>query len=161
MQVDGETLRLQLWDTAGQERFRALIPSYVRDADTCLIVIDVSIQSSLEGVDKWLDFVRESRGQDAMIFLIGNKSDIGEREVSKKELEDYAEKHSYPYIEVSAKNGSNIHLLFRKIAEKLIESKSGVTKDTESSKVENKERPAIELKKDEVSADTGKQACQC
>lgn len=143
MQVDGETLRLQLWDTAGQERFRALIPSYVRDADTCLIVIDVSIQSSLEGVDKWLDFVRESRGQDAMIFLIGNKSDIGEREVAKKELEDYAEKHGYPYIEVSAKNGSNIHLLFRKIAEKLIEGKSGVGKDTESSKVESKERPAI------------------
>lgn len=70
-----------------------------------------------------------------MIFLIGNKSDIGEREVSKKELEDYAEKHNYPYVEVSAKNGSNIHLLFRKIAEKLIEGKSGVAKETESSKV--------------------------
>lgn len=86
MQVEGETLRLQLWDTAGQERFRALIPSYVRDADTCLIVIDVSLRSSLEGVDKWLDFVRESRGQDALIFLVGNKSDIAEREVPKKEL---------------------------------------------------------------------------
>jgi small GTP-binding protein len=84
MQIEGETLRLQLWDTAGQERFRALIPSYVRDADACLIVIDVSIRASLEGVDKWLDFVRESRGQEAMIFLVGNKSDIAEREVSKK-----------------------------------------------------------------------------
>ena len=70
---------MQLWDTAGQERFRALIPSYVRGADTCLIVIDVSLRSSLEGVDKWLDFVRESRGQDALIFLVGNKSDIAER----------------------------------------------------------------------------------
>jgi hypothetical protein len=35
-------------------------------------------------VDKWLDFVRESRGQEAMIFLVGNKSDIAEREVAKK-----------------------------------------------------------------------------
>ena len=58
MQVEGETLRLQLWDTAGQERFRALIPSYVRDADACLIVVDVSLHASLDGVDKWLDFVR-------------------------------------------------------------------------------------------------------
>jgi GTPase SAR1 family protein len=58
----------------------------------------VSQKSSLDGVDKWLDFVRESRGQDALIFLIGNKSDIVEREVSKKELEEYAEKNSYPYI---------------------------------------------------------------
>jgi GTPase SAR1 family protein len=47
-------------------------------------VIDVSIRASLEGVDRWLDFVRESRGQEAMIFLVGNKSDIAEREVSKK-----------------------------------------------------------------------------
>lgn len=60
-----------------------------------------------------------------MIFLVGNKSDIAEREVPKKELEEYAEKNRYPYIEVSAKNGNNIHMLFRKIAEKLIESKNG------------------------------------
>jgi small GTP-binding protein len=46
MQVDGETLRLQLWDTAGQERFRSLIPSYVRDADICLIIVDLSVRTS-------------------------------------------------------------------------------------------------------------------
>ncbi|CAM6000481.1 unnamed protein product [Sphagnum balticum] len=86
MQIDGETLRLQLWDTAGQERFRSLIPSYVRDADVCLIVVDVSVRASFEGADKWLDFVRESRGQDALIFMVGNKSDVEEREVGKKEL---------------------------------------------------------------------------
>lgn len=129
MQIEGQTLRLQLWDTAGQQRFRALIPSYVRDADACLIVIDVSIRASLEGVDRWLDFVRESRGQQAMIFLVGNKSDIAQREVSKKQLEDYAEKNRYPYIEVSAKSGSNIALLFRKISEKLIDNKNGVNKE--------------------------------
>jgi GTPase SAR1 family protein len=50
-------------------------------------VIDVSLRASLEGVNKWLDFVIESRGQDALIFLVGNKADIAEREVSKKELE--------------------------------------------------------------------------
>ncbi len=58
LQIDGETIRLQLWDTAGQERFRSLIPSYVRDADCCLIVIDVSCKSTFEGIDKWHDFVR-------------------------------------------------------------------------------------------------------
>ena len=144
MQIEGETLRLQLWDTAGQQRFRALIPSYVRDADACLIVIDVSIRASLEGVDRWLDFVRESRGQEAMIFLVGNKSDIAEREVSKKQLEEYAEKNRYPYIEVSAKSGSNIALLFRKISEKLIDNKNGVNKEvslTNATEKESKNKP--------------------
>lgn len=44
-------------------------------------------------------------------------------------MEEYAEKNRYPYIEVSAKSGSNIHLLFRKISEKLIEGKSGASKE--------------------------------
>lgn len=83
MQIDGETLRLQLWDTAGQERFRSLIPSYVRDADCCLIVIDLTSRSTFEGLDKWLDFVRETRGQDSLIYLVGNKLDL-DREIDKK-----------------------------------------------------------------------------
>ncbi len=81
-----------------------------------MIVLDVSLRSSLEGVDRWLDFVRESRGQDAMIFLVGNKTDITERELTKKEIEEYADKNRYPYLEVSAKSGSNIALLFRRIS---------------------------------------------
>lgn len=111
---------MQLWDTAGQERFRALIPSYVRDADVCLIVIDVGIKATLDGVNRWLDFVRESRGQDALIFIVGNKSDLTDREITKEEAEEYAERNGYPYIEVSAKNGNNIHNLFRKLSERLI-----------------------------------------
>lgn len=165
MQVEGETLRLQLWDTAGQERFRALIPSYVRDADACLIVIDVSLRSSLEGVDKWLDFVREARGQEALIFLVGNKSDIGEREVPKKELEEYAEKNRYPYIEVSAKSGTNIHLLFRKISERLIEGKTGAVKPGDGKKEQPAEQPphqhGLTLKKEELSVGGRLRQCQC
>lgn len=34
-------MRLQLKDTAGLRRFRALLPSYVRDATVAVIVFDV------------------------------------------------------------------------------------------------------------------------
>lgn len=51
----------------------------MRDADACLIVLDVSVRSSIDGIDKWLDFVRESRGHDALVILIGNKSDLSDR----------------------------------------------------------------------------------
>ena len=125
MQIEGENLRLQLWDTAGQERFRSLIPSYVRDADCCLIVLDLSAASSFEGIDRWYDFVREERGQDGLIFFVGNKVDIPEREVQQKDMEKFCEQHGHPYIEVSAKNGTNISSLFRQVAEKLIENKNG------------------------------------
>ncbi len=67
-----------------------------------------------------------------MIFLVGNKSDIAERELTKKEIDEYAEKNRYPYLEVSAKSGSNIALLFRRISEKLIESKNGIVKESQA-----------------------------
>lgn len=104
-----------------------------------------------------------------MIFLIGNKSDITEREVTKKELEDYAEKNRYPYIEVSAKSGNNIALLFRKISEKLIDNKNGTNKEvseTNATEKESKPKPApvsnIELKKKTVEEENSKKVpCEC
>jgi 50S ribosomal subunit-associated GTPase HflX len=76
---------------------------------------------------------------------VGNKADIAEREVTKKELEEYAEKNRYPYIEVSAKSGTGIHSLFRKIAEKLIDIKNGskplVESTTTATDKSNKDLP--------------------
>ena len=46
----------------------------------CLIVLDLSARSSFENLDKWMDFVRDTRGIDeALIFIVGNKSDLEER----------------------------------------------------------------------------------
>jgi len=81
MRIDNETIRLQLWDTAGQERFRSLIPSYVRDADCCLVVVDVSNKQSSEGLSRWFDFISEERGSDGLIVFVGNKIDVEERQV--------------------------------------------------------------------------------
>ncbi|KAI3669261.1 hypothetical protein L6452_40489 [Arctium lappa] len=42
MSVEDTQIQLQLWDTAGHERFRCLIPSYIRDSSTVVIVYDVA-----------------------------------------------------------------------------------------------------------------------
>ena len=61
--------------------------------------------------------------------MVGNKSDILDREIGKNEIEEYAERNKYPFIEVSAKTGNNIHLLFRRLSERLIDNKNGVNKE--------------------------------
>lgn len=50
IQHENQTLRMQLWDTAGQERFRCLIPGYIRDADCCMLVFDVTSKQSIDGI---------------------------------------------------------------------------------------------------------------
>ena len=94
MYLEDRTVRLQLWDTAGQERFRSLIPSYIRDSSVAVVVFDIASKSiantmgilasnglcldrnSFVNTDKWIDDVRAERGNDVIIVLVGNKTDL-------------------------------------------------------------------------------------
>eukprot|EP00736_Rhodelphis_marinus_P013085 Rmarinus@m.13900 len=117
MYLEDRTVRLQLWDTAGQERFRALIPSYIRDSSVAVLVYDITSQQTYKSVDKWIEDVRQERGSDVVIVLVGNKTDlVDKREVSVEEGEAKAKEHNVLFIETSAKTGFNIKALFRKIA---------------------------------------------
>src|SRR5271155_5384762 len=76
-------IRLQLWDTAGQERFRSLIPSYIRDSSVAVVVYDISSMKTFQQTKKWIDDVRGERGNDVIVVLVGNKTDLGD---SKREV---------------------------------------------------------------------------
>jgi Ras-related protein Rab-6A len=91
MYLDDRTVRLQLWDTAGQERFRSLIPSYIRDSSVAVVVYDVTSMApmgidllivgrvSFQNTAKWVDDVRAERGNDVIIVLVGNKTDLNDK----------------------------------------------------------------------------------
>jgi len=79
MYLEDRTVRLQLWDTAGQERFRSLIPSYIRDSSVAVIVYDVTNRASFLSVNRWLEEVKNERGEDVILVLVGNKTDQTER----------------------------------------------------------------------------------
>ena len=120
MYLEDRTVRLQLWDTAGQERFRSLIPSYIRDSSVAVVVYDISSRKSFENTRKWVDDVRGERGQDVIIVLVGNKTDLGDkREVTQQMGEEEAKRCGALFVETSAKVGANVKGLFRRIAQAL------------------------------------------
>ncbi|ORE16690.1 putative YPT6-GTP-binding protein of the rab family [Rhizopus microsporus] len=120
MYLEDKTVRLQLWDTAGQERFRSLIPSYIRDSSVAVIVYDISNRQSFINTSKWIDDVRAERGEEVIIVLVGNKSDLSDkREVTVEEGEKRAKELHVMFIETSAKAGHNVKILFKKIAQSL------------------------------------------
>lgn len=118
MYLDDRTIRLQLWDTAGQERFRTLIPSYIRDSAVTIVVYDVTSRTSFEAVDRWVADVHRERGEDVLIALVGNKTDlVDQRQVAPGEGETKARSISAAiFMETSAKSGSNVKALFNELA---------------------------------------------
>jgi small GTP-binding protein len=80
--MEDKMVRVQLWDTAGQERFKSLIPSYLKDAHLAIVVFDLTSTSattadpsSVESLNKWIDFVRDSGRAEIQIYVVGNKTD--------------------------------------------------------------------------------------
>jgi len=120
MYLDDRTVRLQLWDTAGQERFRSLIPSYIRDSSVAVVVYDVTNAKTFEQTRRWIDDVRSERGNDVIIVLVGNKTDLTDkRQVTEAQGQEEARKNNLMFIETSAKVGHNVKLLFKRIAQSL------------------------------------------
>ncbi|TGZ83041.1 GTP-binding protein ryh1 [Ascodesmis nigricans] len=120
MYLEDRTVRLQLWDTAGQERFRSLIPSYIRDSSVAVVVYDITSKQSFLNTAKWVDDVRGERGNDVIIVLVGNKTDLGDkRQVTAEEGEKKAKEFKVMFIETSAKAGHNVKTLFKRIAQAL------------------------------------------
>jgi Ras-related protein Rab-6A len=75
---------------------------------------------SFEGVNQWIDDVRTERGEDVVIMLVGNKTDLSDkRQVSTEEGEEKANQLGCLFIESSAKSGHNVKALFNRIAQAL------------------------------------------
>jgi len=113
IQVENQTIKLQIWDTAGQESFRALTSSYYRGAHGALIVYDISRKETFEHIGTWLDDVRLNSDVDTVITLVGNKGDLeAKRQVSREEGQQYAEQNGLLFHEVSAKTAAKVNETF-------------------------------------------------
>jgi small GTP-binding protein len=117
VEVDGQSIKLQIWDTAGQERFRAIAKAYFRNAVGVILVFDICERKTFEDVNMWLNDVHLLCDPTAVVILIGNKSDLApNRNVTLAEAEQYAQHHQLTYLETSAVSGANIREAFLKVA---------------------------------------------
>lgn len=67
-----------------------------------------------------MDDVRGERGNDVIIVLVGNKTDLSDkRQVTEAQGQEEAKKNNLMFIETSAKVGHNVKLLFKRIAQAL------------------------------------------
>eukprot|EP00300_Choanocystis_sp_HF-7_P027778 c33009_g1_i1.p1 GENE.c33009_g1_i1~~c33009_g1_i1.p1 ORF type:complete len:208 (+),score=43.90 c33009_g1_i1:48-671(+) len=131
--VDNKLVKLQIWDTAGQEKFRTITSAYYRGADGIIVVYDISQHKSFEHVDDWLREAARYAKEGVVKLVVGNKSDLPNRDVTPEEGAALAERHRMQHIETSSLNSNNVDRAFRMIAQRLMELKSGQDVNSTSS----------------------------
>jgi GTPase SAR1 family protein len=80
-------------------------------------VFDLTARATFDSVERWVGDVREERGQNVFMVIVGNKLDkADERVVTQEEGEAKAKSLDALYVETSAKTGDNVQQLFHQIA---------------------------------------------
>ena len=149
-----KTLSFEIWDTAGQEKYRSLAKMFFKDAAVALIVYDITNKESFEELKKyWLNIIKENGPQKMIMYIVGNKYDLLEREaVKEEEARAYAESQNVPLWFTSAKDSTGIDELFEEIGLKYLDPEFNNDKEIKERKIRKNEVAIINK---EASLDKG------
>ena len=120
MLVNEKITKIQIWDTAGQERYRSITTAYYRGAAAIFICFDLTNHDSFVNLNNWLEEVAKYTDNNIDKLILANKSDLNEKKVTKKEMDDFEKKTGIKIMEVSAKTGIGVEDAFKTMIEKLI-----------------------------------------
>jgi small GTP-binding protein len=74
---EGEEIYCSFWDTAGQEKYNAIVPTYTREADVCLLAFDLTVKDPITSIKKWLNVLSDAVEMDSVyVVLVGTKCDL-------------------------------------------------------------------------------------
>ena len=119
---NGADIRVVLTDTAGQERYRNIASNYIKKADGILLVYNITDKDTFEGVKVWIKSIKEESGDSRPIILLGNKSDLNDKRMIKKEVgEDFAENEGIKFYETSCKTGENVEKAINDLVKQIYE----------------------------------------
>ena len=121
---DKDIYTIILYDTPGSESYRYSLKPYFKNVDGILLLFDLSNKSSFDGVNNWMDTIKElskennRKEDDIIIYLIGNKLDLVEKDnevIDEMAIKDLAEKLGIKYYEISCKWNLNIEEVMARI----------------------------------------------
>lgn len=122
IRIGNNSVELAIWDTAGQERYHALGPIYYRGSNGAFLVYDISDIDSFERIKSWVKELKTSLGNDCILCIVGNKSDLEKnRNVPVKDALDYAKSVGAKHYSTSAKLNTGVNELFLDISKRMVE----------------------------------------
>lgn len=131
---DGD-VSMQIWDTAGQERFRSISNTYFRGCEGAMVVYDITSRASFDRIGYWLEELLRGTGRTHLdgfsVFVVGNKTDmaVSHRQVKHEEAKQWCQAQGLSFLEVSAKDGTNVDPAFLAIAASALDYRENMGED--------------------------------
>jgi Ras-related protein Rab-18 len=96
--------------------------SYYRDSSGAILVYDVTKKSSFQKLDSWLEELEMNTNRNVTKIVVGNKIDLSsERSVDREAGKAFAKKKRCLFLECSAKQDTNVQLVFSELVKKILE----------------------------------------
>ena len=115
---------LFFYDTTGQERYKSLSVNLIKSAHGVIIMYDITSKQSFNSVYDWIQNVKNVKGENFPMILVGNKKDKEkERLIAKEEGENIAKEYKIDFFEISNKQNINVQEAGLAITNKVIEKR--------------------------------------
>ena len=131
--INNKEYTLNLWDTIGQEKFRSLTKIFIKDSKIVILVYDITRKASFNELNFWLKMIQDILGDEPILGICGNKSDLFVQEqVKEEEVKKYSEEKNIPFKLTSAKNPISFNKFLEDLVQKYLDKRGVVgvgTKD--------------------------------
>lgn len=128
---NSKVIKAQLWDVAGQEKFHALSKLYIRGAQGCIIVCDITDEKSMASSLKWKDLILMDKTlveEQIPIVLVQNKKDLIDFNqqtlpnfVNKSFVDNFGKENGFfSTFQTSAKTSENLEEMFQQLVEEIL-----------------------------------------
>jgi len=119
---NNDLYKVNLVDTAGQDKFRGTIPpKYYKNADGIFLLFDLCDKESFNDISIWMTEINNNHKHSnenkngPVIYLIGNKLDKMNRQITREEAEEKASFYEIKYFEISCKLNINIPEMYSRL----------------------------------------------
>ena len=124
IKIKDKKYKIFFYDTTGQERYVSIAFNTIKNADGIFLMYDITNEQSFQSLPEWINSVREAKGNDFPIILLGNKIDKEEeRKITKEAGKELADKYEFGFFEISNKEGINIEKAGLALIKKILDKK--------------------------------------
>ena len=107
--VNNKQYKIYLYDTTGQEKYKSIALNIIKNAQGIILMYDITDRKSFESIPDWIKSVKDAKGSNFPMILLGNKLDKEDvRVIKEKEGKELADEYKIKFFETSNKTGINI-----------------------------------------------------